>query len=207
MGWAAGDCASNRGDRDWERVAGARSTGRGMVGFATIGTTRQSAWGSSVTLGIGTSTLGGGTATLGWWVVMRAVGFALILFRCFFATAADCFAAAILVNNSLTFVNASAVSLPAGMLPLRAVVSCWAAATTWDSDETAGFVIYWCLKNTVLLILIVRVLVTYTWKQRWCSIDVPRLKPGSKRVSHDSRSSDFTWVWTAHPIGANNFRI
>jgi hypothetical protein len=138
---------------------------------------------------------------------MRAVGVALILFRCSFAAAADCFAAAILVNNSLTFVNASAVSLPAGMLPLRAVASCWAAATTWDSGETAGFVMYWCLKNTVSLILVERVLVTYTRKQRWCSIDVPRLKPGSERVSHDSRSSGFMWVWTAHPIGANGFRM
>ena len=39
-------------------------------------------------------------------------------------------AAAIFVNNSLTFVSASAVSLSAGMVPLRAVASCWAAATT-----------------------------------------------------------------------------
>ena len=57
-------------------------------------------------------------------------------------------------------VNASAVLLPAGILPLRAVASCWAAATTWDLGEIAGLVMYWCLKKTVLLILVAHVLVT-----------------------------------------------
>ena len=93
-------------------------------------------------------------------MVTRAAGFALSLFCCSFAAAAACFAVAIFVNNSLTFVNASAVSLPAGMLPLRAVASCWAAATTWDSGEMAGLVMYWCLKKTVSLILVALVLVT-----------------------------------------------
>ena len=77
-------------------------------------------------------------------MVIRAAGVALSLFHCSFAAAAACFAAAIFVNNSLTFVSASAVSLPAGMLPLRAVASCWAAATTGDSGESAGLVMYWC---------------------------------------------------------------
>ena len=61
------------------------------------------------------------------WVVV----FALSLIRCSFAAVAACFAAAIFVNNLLTFVNASAVFLPAGIFPLRAVASCWAAETTW----------------------------------------------------------------------------
>jgi len=54
-------------------------------------------------------------------MVTRAAGFALSLFHCSFAAAAACFAAAIFVNSSLTFVSASAVSLPARMFPLRAV--------------------------------------------------------------------------------------
>ena len=116
---------SNRSDRDWERVAGACSTGRGMGGFATI-----CPWGGLSTLGAGTFTLGCGMVTLGRCIVICAVGFALILFRCSFAFVASCFTLAILINSSLTFFNASAVSLPAGMLLLRAVASCWAAATT-----------------------------------------------------------------------------
>ncbi len=51
-----------------------------------------------------------------------------------------------LVKRLLTFFNASAVSLPAGILPWSAVASCWAAATTWDSGETVRLVMYWCLK-------------------------------------------------------------
>ncbi len=84
------------------------------------------------------------------WVVASA----LSLICCSFAAVTACFAAAIFVNNSLTLVNASAVLLPAGILPLRAVVSCWAAVTTWDLGEISGLVIYWCLKRTALLILV-----------------------------------------------------
>ena len=50
-----------------------------------------------------------------------------------------------LVKRSLTFFNASSVSLPAGILPWSAVASCCAPATTWDLGETVGLVIYWCL--------------------------------------------------------------
>jgi hypothetical protein len=46
------------------------------------------------------------------------------------ALAALFFAAAIFVKSLLTFFNASAVSLPAGILPLSPVASCWAAAMT-----------------------------------------------------------------------------
>ena len=63
------------------------------------------------------------------------------------------------MKSSLTFVNASAVSLPVGMLPLSAAVSCCAAAMTFDSGEMVGFVIYWCWKKTVSLIRVDLVLV------------------------------------------------
>jgi hypothetical protein len=66
----------------------------------------------------------------------------------------------IFVNRTLTFLSASAVSLPAGMFPFSAIVSCCAAATTKLSGETTGLVKYWCLKNTVSLTLVALVLLT-----------------------------------------------
>ena len=114
-----------------------------------------------VTLGAGASTLGGSATTLGG-VHFLADWLALNLLRCPFAFAISFFAVAILVNSSLTRVSASAVLLPAGMLPFNALVSYWAAATTCDSGEIVGFVMYWCLKRTVLLILVARVRVMYT---------------------------------------------
>jgi hypothetical protein len=143
---------------------------------------------------------GGGAVTLD-------AGLAWSGLRCSFAILWFCFACAFFVNSLLTFFSASVVSLSAGMLPLRAVASCWAASTTWDSGKIVGFVMYWCLKNTVSLTLVARVLVTYTQKQRWCSIDVPRLKPGSDLVSHDRRLSGLTCVWIAHLIGAEGLRM
>ncbi len=114
---------SNHGDRDWERVAGACATGRGTDEFATICSTQQYSSGPAATLGIDASTLGK-------CVVFCAAGIALTLLHCSLAFAASFFAADIFVKSSLTFFNASAVSLPAGILPLSAVASCWAAATT-----------------------------------------------------------------------------
>ncbi len=61
------------------------------------------------------------------------------------------FSIAILVDNLLTFCNASAISLPAGMFPWSAILSCCAAVLTWDSGENVGFVMYWCLKKTASL--------------------------------------------------------
>jgi hypothetical protein len=121
------------------------------------------------------------------------------------ACAALFFAAAIFVKSLLTFYNASAVSLPTGILPLSVVASCWAAATTWDSGDTVGLVMYWCLKNTMLLILVARVFVMYTQKHQWCCIDVPRLNPASNHVPHVLRSFGLTWAWIAQPSGANGF--
>ena len=66
---------------------------------------------------------------------------------------------------------------------------------------------YWVLKCTLLLTCVVRVLVIYTLKHRWCSIDVPRLKPASDRVSHVRLSSGFTCAWIAQPSGAIGFRM
>jgi hypothetical protein len=117
------------------------------------------------------------------------------------------FAAAIFVKSLLTFYNASAISLPAGILLLSAVASCWAATTTWDSGDTVGLVMYWCLKNIVSLILVARVFVMYTRKHRWCCIDVPRLKPTSNCVFHVLQSSGLTWAWIAQPSGANGFFV
>jgi hypothetical protein len=118
-----GHCTLNRGDRDWERVAGACATGRGTDGFATICSTQGSSSGPAATLGIE-------AFTLGKCVVFRAAGVALTLLRFSLAFADSFFAAAIFVKSLLTFFNASAISLPAGILPLSAVASCWAAATT-----------------------------------------------------------------------------
>jgi hypothetical protein len=81
----------------------------------------------------------------------------LPLLQCFFAFA-------ILINSLLTFCNASSVSLPAGMFHWSAIACCCAAATTWDSSETIGFIRCWCLKNTMSLILVTRVFVMYTLK-------------------------------------------
>ena len=75
-------------------------------------------------------------------MVWHTAGVALTLFRCALALAALCFAAAIFVKRLLTFFSASAFSLLAGILPLSAVASCWAAATTWDSGETVGLIMY-----------------------------------------------------------------
>ena len=170
----------------WERVAGACTIGRGVDGVETSSTTQQSSCSPLATLGTmrqsasgGSVTLGCGDSTLGWRVVCCAAGVARTLLRCAFAFATSLFAIAILVKRLLTFFNASVVSFPAGILPWSAVASCCAAATTWDSGETVGLVMYWCLKCTVSLILVALVFVTYTRKHRWCSIDVPRLKPAS----------------------------
>jgi hypothetical protein len=80
------------------------------------------------------------------------------------AFAASFFAIYILVNCLLTFHNASAVVLPVCLFPWSSIVSYCAAATTWDSDEMSGFVMYWCLKNTVSLIRATCVFVMYTQK-------------------------------------------
>jgi hypothetical protein len=114
---------SNHSDHDWERVGGACATGCGMDGFATICSMQQSSSGPAATLGIDASTLGK-------CVVFCSAGVALTLLRCSLAFAASFFAAAIHVNSLLTFLNASAILLPAGTLPLSAVASCWAFAMT-----------------------------------------------------------------------------
>jgi uncharacterized integral membrane protein len=74
------------------------------------------------------------------------------------SAATSAFAVAILLNISLSFFSPSSASLPAGVLPLRAIVSCCAAATTCDSGDIAGLVMYLCWKWTWSLILIALVL-------------------------------------------------
>ena len=201
FGRATEDSASTRSDCNWEHFAGACSTGRGMNGDATICTRRQSALVAKAKLW---------NLRFGhpwrWccypccWVGLEPIA----VFLCRFVVLLCLYN---FVNSSLTFFSASAVSVPAGMLHLRAVASCWAAANTWDSGEIVGFVMYWCLKNTVFPTFVARVLVTYTQKQRWCSINVPRLKPGSDLVSHDRRLSGLTCAWKAHSIEAKGLHI
>ncbi len=119
-----------------------------------------------VTLGCGVSTLGIGSSTLGMCVACCAAWFAQTLLHMVLAFASSFFAIAILVNKLITFCNASVVLFPVGVFPWSAIVSCCAAATTWDSGETVGVVMYWCLKNTVPLIRVALVLVMYTLKHR-----------------------------------------
>ena len=97
--------------------------------------------------------------------MILAAGLARRMLQFPHAVACSCFAAAIFENNLLTFVNASAVSFPAGMLPFSAVASCCAATMTWGSSEMVGFGMYWCLKCTMLLTLVALVFVMYTQKQ------------------------------------------
>ncbi len=149
MGRPAGDCTARSGGCDLDRVTGFCTTGRDMDRVGTSSTARQSSCGPLATLGTtqqsasdGSATLGSGVSTLGKWVVWHAVGVACTLLHCAFTFATSLFAATILVKRSLTFFNASAVSLPAGILPWSAVASCWAAATTWDPGETVELVVY-----------------------------------------------------------------
>ena len=62
--------------------------------------------------------------------MIHAAGLARMALQFVRADARICFAVAILVNSSLTFDNASAVSFPVGMAPFSAMASCCAAATT-----------------------------------------------------------------------------
>ncbi len=63
------------------------------------------------------------------------------------------FAVAIFVNNSLNFSNASAILPLRETNPFNALVSSNAAFMTSVLGVTCGFVMYWYLKNTVLLTL------------------------------------------------------
>ncbi len=124
MGRPAGGCTARSGGHDLERIAGVCTTGRDVDRVGTSSTTRQSSCGPLATLGMtrqsasnGSATLGSGVSILGKWVVWRAVGVACTLLRCAFAFVALLFAAAILVKRLLTFFNASAISLPTGILP------------------------------------------------------------------------------------------
>ncbi len=89
---AAGDCASDCDDRDWERVVGACATGRGTDGLATIFSMQRSSSGPAATLGINASTLGK-------CVVFRDVSVALTLLCCSLAFDALFFVAAIFVKS------------------------------------------------------------------------------------------------------------
>jgi hypothetical protein len=134
-------------------------------GLATIFAARLSAYSAAVTLGseiftlgFDSAILGYGSATLGNGVAQRASGWVCNWFCCSFAFAAEAFADPIFVNSLLTLHSASAALVSAAMFPCRALVSQCAAWMTIFLGDSLGFVMYWCLKNTVSLILVARVL-------------------------------------------------
>ncbi len=139
---------------DLDRVVGACAICPGTGGLVTIGRSRLSLCWVAVTvwvrcasvilptLGIGISTLGIGATTPGMYVACRDAWVEGTLLQLALAFAASFFAIAILGNSLLTFCNASAVIFPVGMFPWSAIVSCCAAATTWDSGEMVGIVMY-----------------------------------------------------------------
>ncbi len=71
-----------------------------------------------------------------------------------FAFANSDFAVAIFVNNSMKFWSASAVLPLRDTIPFNALVRSDATFMMSVSGVTCKFVIYWCLKNTVSLILV-----------------------------------------------------
>jgi hypothetical protein len=110
--------------------------------------------GATSTLGSGLAGIGGLPTTLVSVTAWRALGWVQRLFHCSFAFAIAAFAIAIFMNNLLNFFNASAVSPLRETAPLNALVSSDAAFMTSVSGVTYGFIMYWCLKNNVLLTLI-----------------------------------------------------
>ncbi len=88
------------------------------------------------------------------WYHLAGIGVFWRLFRCSFAFANSNFAAAIFVNNSLNFLSTSAVLLLHETTPLNALVRSDVAFMTSVLGVTYGFMIYWCLKNIVSLILV-----------------------------------------------------
>ncbi len=110
MGRPVGGCAARSSGRDLERITRVCTTGHDVDRVGTSSTAQQSSCGPLTTLGTtqqsafdGSATLGSGVSTLGKWVVWRAVGVARTLLRCVFAFATSLFAAAILGKRSLTF--------------------------------------------------------------------------------------------------------
>jgi hypothetical protein len=86
------------------------------------------------------------------------LGWVWRLFCCSHAFAIAVFAIAIFVNNLLNFSNASAISPLRETNPFNALVISDAAFMVSVLGVTCGFIMNWCLKNTVLLTLIVLVL-------------------------------------------------
>jgi hypothetical protein len=146
------------GNSDWERATGACATCRCFGGLGTIFSTQLSASSTAVTLGSEISTLGFGSATLGNGVARHASGWICNQFCFSFAISAEAFADTIFVNSVLTLHSASAALVSGATFSCRALVSCYAAWMTLVLGDTLGFVMYWCLKNNMLLILVALVL-------------------------------------------------
>ncbi len=88
------------------------------------------------------------------WHSLISVGVSDCLFYCSSAFDVAAFADLIFANSLLTLVNASAVSISLEMVPLMALVSSCAPQMRNVSGKNCGFVICWCLKNTVSLTFI-----------------------------------------------------
>ncbi len=172
MGLAVGNCRFSLVNCDWECVAGVCATCRCFGGLATTFAVQLSASSTAVTLGseiftlvfglatlgFGLATLGFGSAILGNGVAWRVSGWVCNRFYCSFAFAAEAFANANFVNSLLTLRSASAALVSGGTCPCRALVSHCRAWMTIVWEDTLGFVMYWSLKNTALLIFIVLIL-------------------------------------------------
>ena len=114
-----------------------------VVVLRTLGT-------AAVSLGVVWLTLGANTFICGSIVAVLVSGYRQMVLSSIAywarSAATSAFAVDILLNILLSFLSPSSVSLPAGMLPLSAMVSCFAAATTCDLGAIAGLVMYLCWK-------------------------------------------------------------
>jgi hypothetical protein len=110
--------------------------------------------GATGTIGSGLAGIGGLSTTLRSGTAWQALGWVQRLFHCSFAFTVAAFAVAIFVNSLLNFFNTSAILPFRETNPFNALISSNAALMTSVLGVTCGFVIYWCLKNTMLLILI-----------------------------------------------------
>jgi hypothetical protein len=112
---------------------------------------------SAIAIGTLESGLAGtsGLLTTRWkWYSLASIGVGLEVIYYSLAFAIADFATAIFLNNLLNFSSASAVLPSRETVPFNSLVRFDASFMTNVLGVTCGFVIYWCLKNTMLLTLI-----------------------------------------------------
>jgi hypothetical protein len=123
-----------------------------------------------------------------------------------FAFAVADFTAAIFVNNLLNFSSASAILSLRETVPFNALVRSDATFMTSVSGVTCGFIIYWCLKNTVSLILFALVfhnvdvealviLHCHPNVETGVRVNVPGLSVLGLEVGHHRASQRCKWVF------------